>query len=110
MANELSVQEIALKKSPTAATALDRIKLGRTAWSGESSRRNPCALSTRLSGRRASPPTAFADDFTWFTGLLEYFEQTKGETVIRARTFDEAKKRDAAFTSGVATLEDHYDL
>ena len=37
--------------------------------------------------------TAFADDFAWFTGLLKYLEQTKGETVIRARTFDEAKQR-----------------
>lgn len=37
--------------------------------------------------------TAFADDFSWFTGLLAYLENTKGETVIRARTFDEAKQR-----------------
>ena len=36
---------------------------------------------------------AFADDFAWFTGLLAYLENTKGETVIRARTFDEAKQR-----------------
>jgi hypothetical protein len=37
--------------------------------------------------------TAFADDYAWFTGLLAYLEHTKGETVIRARTFEEAKKR-----------------
>ena len=37
--------------------------------------------------------TAFADDYAWFTGLLAYLEHTKGETVIRARTFDEAKQR-----------------
>jgi len=37
--------------------------------------------------------TAFADDYAWFTGLLAYLEHTKGETVIRARTFDEAKRR-----------------
>jgi hypothetical protein len=35
----------------------------------------------------------FDDDHAWFTGLLAYLEKTKGETVIRARTFDEAKKR-----------------
>ena len=35
---------------------------------------------------------AFADDFAWFTGLLAYLENTKGERVIRARTFDEAKQ------------------
>jgi TIR domain len=35
---------------------------------------------------------AFADDYAWFTGLLAYLEQTKGETVIRARTFDEARQ------------------
>lgn len=35
---------------------------------------------------------AFDDDFVWFTGLLAYLEQTKGETVIRARTFDEARQ------------------
>jgi hypothetical protein len=35
---------------------------------------------------------AFADDTAWFTGLLEYLEQTKGEKVIRARTFEEAKR------------------
>ena len=29
---------------------------------------------------------AFADDFAWFTGLLAYLENTKGERVIRART------------------------
>ena len=37
--------------------------------------------------------TAFAEDYAWFTGLLAYLEHTKGETVIRARTFDEAKQR-----------------
>jgi TIR domain len=37
--------------------------------------------------------TAFADDYAWFTGLLNYLEQTKGETVIRAHTFAEAKQR-----------------
>ena len=36
---------------------------------------------------------AFADDYAWFTGLLAYLEHTKGETVIRARTFEEAKQR-----------------
>jgi TIR domain len=36
---------------------------------------------------------AFADDFAWFTGLLKYLEQTKGETVIRAPTFGVAKER-----------------
>ena len=36
---------------------------------------------------------AFADDYAWFTGLLAYLEHTKGETVIRARTFDEAKQQ-----------------
>lgn len=36
--------------------------------------------------------TAFADDYAWFTGLLAYLEHTKDETVIRARTFDEAKQ------------------
>jgi len=35
---------------------------------------------------------AFADDKAWFTGLLAYLEQTKGETVIRARTFGEARQ------------------
>ena len=35
--------------------------------------------------------SAFADDHVWFTGLLAYLEHTKGETVIRARTFDEAR-------------------
>ena len=35
---------------------------------------------------------AFAEDYAWFTGLLAYLEQTKGETVIRARTFDEARQ------------------
>jgi len=35
---------------------------------------------------------AFADDHAWFSGLLAYLEQTKGETVIRARTFDEARQ------------------
>lgn len=37
--------------------------------------------------------TAFAEDLAWFTGLLAYLEQTKGETVIRVRHFDEAAKR-----------------
>jgi hypothetical protein len=37
--------------------------------------------------------TAFADDHAWFAGLLNYLEQTKGETVIRARRFAEAKQR-----------------
>jgi hypothetical protein len=37
--------------------------------------------------------TAFADDYAWFTGLLAYLEHTKGETVIRARTFNEAKQQ-----------------
>lgn len=36
--------------------------------------------------------SAFADDYAWFTGLLAYLEHTKGETVLRARTFDEAKQ------------------
>lgn len=36
---------------------------------------------------------AFEDDYRWFTGLLAYLEQTKGETVIRARTFEEARQR-----------------
>src|SRR5262249_37967100 len=36
---------------------------------------------------------AFADDYDWFTGLLKYLEKTKGETVVRARTFDEARQR-----------------
>ena len=35
---------------------------------------------------------AFAEDHAWFTGLLAYLEQTKGETVIRARTFEEARQ------------------
>jgi hypothetical protein len=35
---------------------------------------------------------AFADDSAWFTGLLSYLEDTKGEKVIRARTFAEAKQ------------------
>lgn len=35
---------------------------------------------------------AFQDDYGWFTGLLAYLEQTKGETVIRARTFEEARQ------------------
>lgn len=35
---------------------------------------------------------AFAEDYAWFTGLLAYLEHTKGETVIRARTFNEAKR------------------
>ena len=34
----------------------------------------------------------FADDYKWFTGLLEYLEHTKGETVIRARRFNEAEQ------------------
>lgn len=34
--------------------------------------------------------TAFAEDQAWFTGLLAYLEQTKGETVVRVRHFDEA--------------------
>jgi TIR domain len=37
--------------------------------------------------------TAFADDFAWFTGLLSYLEDTRGERVIRARTFEEARQR-----------------
>jgi hypothetical protein len=37
--------------------------------------------------------TAFADDRAWFTGLLNYLEKTKGETIIPARTFAEAKQR-----------------
>lgn len=36
---------------------------------------------------------AFDDDYDWFTGLLGYLEFSKGETVIRARTFNEAKQR-----------------
>jgi hypothetical protein len=36
---------------------------------------------------------AFANDFAWFTGLLAYLEDTRGEKVIRARTFEEAKQR-----------------
>ncbi len=35
---------------------------------------------------------AFADDYAWFTGLLAYLEQTKGETVTRAHTFEEARQ------------------
>ena len=35
---------------------------------------------------------AFPDDYAWFTGLLKYLEHTKQETVIRARTFEEAKQ------------------
>jgi hypothetical protein len=35
---------------------------------------------------------AFPDDFAWFTGLLAYLEQTKGERIIRARTFTEARQ------------------
>lgn len=37
--------------------------------------------------------TAFAEDKAWFTDLLAYLEQTKGETVIRVRSFDEARAR-----------------
>ena len=37
--------------------------------------------------------TAFADDQEWFTGLLGYLRQTKGETVVCVRHFDEAKRR-----------------
>jgi hypothetical protein len=36
---------------------------------------------------------AFQNDFAWFSGLLVYLEQTKGETIIRARTFNEASQR-----------------
>src|SRR5215469_881747 len=35
---------------------------------------------------------AFAADYRWFTGLLDYLERTRYETVTCARTFDEAKK------------------
>jgi hypothetical protein len=35
---------------------------------------------------------AFPDDFAWFNGLLAYLERTKGETIIRARTFNEARQ------------------
>ena len=35
---------------------------------------------------------AFPKNFAWFNGLLAYFERTKGETIIRARTFNEAKR------------------
>ena len=37
--------------------------------------------------------SAFAEDQAWFSGLLAYLEQTKGETVIRVRHFDEARTR-----------------
>ena len=37
--------------------------------------------------------SAFAEDQAWFSGLLSYLEQTKGETVIRVRHFDEASAR-----------------
>jgi hypothetical protein len=36
---------------------------------------------------------AFADDDDWFNGLLRYLTQTKGETVVCARTFEDAKQR-----------------
>jgi hypothetical protein len=36
---------------------------------------------------------AFQDDYGWFTGLLAYLEQTKGETVIPARTFEDARRQ-----------------
>jgi hypothetical protein len=35
---------------------------------------------------------AFEDDYRWFSGLLVYLERTKGEKVIRARTFKEARQ------------------
>jgi TIR domain len=35
---------------------------------------------------------AFAEDAAWFNGLLSYLEHTRGETVIRVRTFEEAKQ------------------
>lgn len=35
---------------------------------------------------------AFDEDFRWFSGLLTYLEKTKGETVIRARTYGKAKE------------------
>jgi hypothetical protein len=41
---------------------------------------------------RVDVDKAFAEDYVWFTGLLAYLEQTKGETVIRARTFEATKQ------------------
>src|SRR4029077_10809496 len=35
---------------------------------------------------------AFADDQEWFTDLLRYLRQTKGETVVCARTLDDARR------------------